>query len=99
MNRNDPPARATWTSRDGTALSAEIDLASLFRDGLIRHNLRREEIAEGVSIGSTSIIVEINDRTINVYTRTFIPTKREQTPGNRYSNFREDLIKVDSWTY
>lgn len=94
-----PPAKATWQSRDGTELSAEVDIAALFAGGLIRHKLPREDIAEGVSMGSTSIILEIDDRTINVYTYTFIPTRREQEPGNPYSSFREDLIKVDSRTY
>jgi hypothetical protein len=59
----------------------------------------REDIPEGVSIGSTHILLEIDDRTINVLTRTMIPTREPQIPGNRFSTFRDDLIKVDSKRY
>jgi hypothetical protein len=97
--RTAPPAKVVWQSRDGTELSAEVDLAALFRDGLVRHRVAREDIPEGVSIGSTHILLEIDDRTINVLTRTMIPTREPQIPGNRFSTFRDDLIKVDSKRY
>ncbi|MDM0052216.1 hypothetical protein [Variovorax sp. J22R115] len=46
-----------------------------------------------------AIILEVNDRTINVYMRAHISTKELQVPGNRYSDFRNDLIKAFSQTY
>lgn len=94
-----PPAKITWRSKDGTPLYAEVDMAEIFRDQLIRHNLRREEIANTTNMFSTDIILEVNDRTINVYMRAHISTKELQEPGNPYSNFRDDLIKVYSRTY
>lgn len=96
-----PPAKVTWRSKDGTPLEAEVDIGEIFKDGLIRHNLRREEISErGIGPGALpSIILEVNDRTINVYMRAHISTRELQTPGNRYSDFRADLIKVFSRSY
>ena len=93
------PAELRWHSKDGGEHTARIDLAEIFKDGLIRHTVVREDIADDVSMGFTHVLIEIDDRTVNVYTRTMIPTKREQIPGNRYSFFRDDLIKVSSQTY
>lgn len=98
--RNFPaPARVTWRSKDGTPLAAEIDIGELFKDRLVRHNVPREDIPEGISLGSTDILLEVNDRTINVYTRTFVPTKSLRTPGNPNSNYRYDLFRVFSQIY
>jgi hypothetical protein len=96
-----PPAKVTWRARDGTPLEADVDIGWIFKDQLIRHNLKRDEIAEeGIGPGAIpEIILEVNDRTINVYMRAHISTKALQKPGNRYSDFRNDLIKVYSHTY
>jgi hypothetical protein len=95
------PAKVTWRSRDGTSHEAEVDIGEIFRDQLIRHNLDREEVsAKGIGPGAIpDIILEVNDRTINVYMRAHISTSTLQEPGNRYSDFRNDLIKVYSRTY
>ena len=97
--RTVPPAQVRWRSKDGSELQAEVDIAEIFRDGLIRHNVKREDIPEEIGIGNTHIILEIDDRTINVYTRTHIPLRHLRIPGNRYSDFANDLIKVYSHTY
>lgn len=97
--RTTPPAEIVWRCKDGAELRAEVDIAAIFADGAIRHQVPRDEIPEGVSMGATHVLVEVNDRTVNVYTRTMIPTKREQIPGNKFSAFRDDLIKVYSRTY
>lgn len=94
-----PPAKITWRSKDGTPLYAEVDMADIFRDQLIRHNLRREEIANTTNMFIPEIILEVNDRTVNVYMRAHISTKELQKPGNPYSNFRNDLFKVYTHTY
>lgn len=94
-----PPAQLRWRAKDGTELSAEIDLDALFADRLIRHNVPREEIPEDVSMGFTHVLIEIDDRTVSVYTRTLIPTRTEQVPGNRFSTSRNDLIQVWRRTY
>lgn len=94
-----PPAIVTWRSRDGTPHRAEIDIGEIFKDKLIRHNLARAEILESASIPHPGIILEVNDRTINVYMRARITTKALQIPGNKYSDYRDDLIRVFSRTY
>jgi hypothetical protein len=94
-----PPAVLTWHPRGGGQLQAEVDLAAIFGDGLIRHAAQREDIADGVSMGLTHIVIEIDDRTVRVYTRTMIPLKQPRIPGNRFSHFRDDLIRVYSKTY
>jgi len=97
--RTAAPARVSWRSKDGTALQAEIDIAELFKDGLVRHRVPRADIPDGVSIGATHVLLEIDDRTISVLTRTMIPTREPQIPGNRFSSFRDDLIEVSSRSY
>lgn len=96
-----PPARVTWRSKDGTPLEAEIDIGEIFRDELVRHNVKQNEMSElGPGPGLLpAIILEVNDRTINVYMRAHISTKELQKPDNRYSDFRADLIKVFSRDY
>ncbi len=84
---------------DGATLHAEIDMSKIFADRLIRHNVAREDIPEKIGIPDPEIILEVNDRVINVYMRAFIPTKELQIPGNRFSGNRDDLIKVFSETY
>ncbi|MBB3179475.1 hypothetical protein [Variovorax sp. Sphag1AA] len=94
-----PPAVVTWRSKDGTPLRAEIDMAEIFKDQLVLHNLVREEVSPNTSSITPGIILEVNDRTINVYMRAFVSTKEAQIPGNKYSFSRSDLIKAFSRTY
>ena len=97
--RTTAPAEVTWRSKAGVPLQATVDIAALFADGAIRHRVPREDIPEGVSMGSTQVLLEVDDRTLRVYTRTLIPTRHEQIPGNRFSAFRNDLIQVHHRTY
>lgn len=94
-----PPAVVTWRSKDGTPHRAEVDIGEIFKDQLIRHDVPRDDIAEGVSIHNPGIVVEVNDRTINVYMKARIPTKSLRTPGNPYSDFRNDPVLAWSRTY
>lgn len=93
------PAVVTWQSKDGSSHRAEIDIGDIFKDRLIRHNVVREDISETASIPPPDIIIEVNDRVINVYMKAWIPTRNAQIPGNKYSYSRYDLIKVFSKTY
>ncbi|WP_312316130.1 hypothetical protein [Stenotrophomonas sp.] len=97
-----PPARVVWTSKDGSAHEAEIDIGEIFSDQLVRHYVPREEVAD-VPNGQISvhpaILLEVNDRTIRVYMKAFIPTKHLQTPGNTLSAVRRDLVLVKTYTY
>ena len=95
------PVVIDWNSKDGTALHAEIDFDELFKDRLvpIPPAVKREDIPERINISEPTIVVEVVDRTVNVYTSTHIPMKEEQIPGNRYSDFNDDLVRVFTRTY
>lgn len=100
--RNFPsPAIVTWRSKDGASHEAEVDIGEIFEDELIRHNLTKDELTPATLISdhAPGIILEVNDRTINVYMRATLWTKELQIPGNRLSDQRNDLIKVYSRTY
>lgn len=98
------PAEVTWKSLDGVKHEATVDIGAIFKDELIRYSIPNDEIAEGLypgpgPAGEPSIFLEVNDRTISVFMKAFIPTKKEQIPGNKYSDFREDLILAWTKTY
>lgn len=94
-----PPAVVTWRSKDGESHRAEVDIGEIFKDRLIRHNVPREDIPEGISIGDPGIVLEVSDRTIHVYMKAFVPTKSLRTPGNPHSDYRSDPVLVWSRTY
>ena len=93
------PAVVTWRSKDGAPHRAEVDMAVIFKDELILHNVPREDVLEDTSVGDPEIILEVNDRTINVYMKAFISTKSLRTPGNPNSDYRNDLILAHTRTY
>lgn len=101
--RNFPgPAKVRWKSKDGVAHEASVDIGRIFKDELIWHNVRKDDMADfhsGPVAGSPDIYLEVNGRTINVYTAMFIPTRDEQTAGNKDSDFRKDIFLVWSRTY
>lgn len=97
------PAKLSWRSKDGVAHRAELDIAALFADEVIRHGVPREEVSpQPASRGqhsSPAILLEINDRTVNVYMRAMVFTKTPQVQGNPHSRFRFDLVRVKSLTF
>lgn len=97
-----PPLEVSWRSKDGQPHEARIDFGEIFKDEVILHNVPREEMADvpyGKYQFDPAILLEVNDRTIRVYMRAHIPTKHLQKPGNVYSDFRDDLILVRTYTY
>lgn len=98
--RNFPsPATVTWRSKDGASHQAEIDIGEIFKDKMIRHNVAREDISEASYVPTPGIILEVNDRTINVYMRAMIFLRKPRFPDRPHSDYRDDLIKVFSRTY
>ena len=96
------PAEVRWRSKDGELHEARIDIGELFSDQLIRHNVARDEMSDvpnGRFRNEPGILLEVNDRTIRVYMRVHISTKKLQSPGNRYSGFRSDLVLVRTYNY
>lgn len=98
-----PPANVAWISLDGTAHTAAVDIGEIFRDQRVRYAVAEEEIGAGRFPQGIApdplIILEVNDRTLSVFMKAAIPTKKLQIPGNRYSDFRDDVIPVWTHTY
>jgi len=94
-----------WGSLDGRRIKASINLDVLFKERLILHNVRRDEVKEGwlatksLSPVSPDILVEVNDDVVNIYMRALVATEAEQIPGNIHSHFRDDIILAWTRTY
>lgn len=88
------PVVLEWLDADRMPHRFELDLAELFADGLIRHQVPRDEIADQVSVGNPDIVIEINGRTVRVYMRAHIPLKKPRDPANRYSDFIDENVLV-----
>ncbi|MGN2245101.1 hypothetical protein ACFWZ3_00275 [Frateuria sp. GZRR35] len=99
-----PPAEVRWKSLDGISHEARVDIGAIFKDERMRYTVPNDEIAKGIfsspgPSGEPGVYLEVNDRTIRVFMRAFIPTEAEQIQGNKYSNFRDDLVLAWTHTY
>ncbi|WP_234418679.1 hypothetical protein, partial [Xanthomonas fragariae] len=95
-----PPAEVTWRSKDGQPHHALVDLNAIFKDKVVLHHVQQEQLPPVLRADiSPHIILEVNDRTINVYMKAMVQTTVQQKPGNEYSYFRNDLILAYTKTY
>ena len=94
-----PPAVAKWTSRDGTRLEADVDIGEIFKDELVLYAAPREEISDRTPSINPDIVMEINDRTVNVYMRAFLALKAPRFKDRPHSDYRRDLVLAWSRTY
>lgn len=92
------PAVVAWKSKDGASHEAVVDVAEIFRDQHILHHVSREDLpTETVATaGDPTIILEVNNRTINVYMREVIYLKDTES---RRNESRDDVILAYSRTY
>ncbi|WP_126967524.1 hypothetical protein [Xanthomonas arboricola] len=98
-----------WTAMDGLERYVEIDFETIFPGHLILHNVPKEDVDEFFLVYGYSangrhhvyILLEVNDRTINVYMRSRILTKHladpEHDPNLKIS--RGELILAWTKTY
>lgn len=99
------PVEIEWMSMDGEEHATSIDLDVLFKDRLVLHTVRRDEIKEGWLAGvpmepiSPDILVEVNDRTVGVFMRALLVTEATDQNGERVSRFRDDLVLARSVTF
>lgn len=94
------PVEIVWRSLDGTDHAAVLDLINdIFPGREVRHNVTKAEVNEDwarYDKAVPDILLEVNDRTINVYMRATVLTKLASI-SDRPDNFsREDLVSV--WT-
>jgi hypothetical protein len=94
-----PPADVHWTSLDGVEHDAKVDIGAIFKDQRVLYRVPDTEIPDRSWGDDPSILLEVNDRTVNVYMKAFIATKTEQTPGNKDSDYRADVIRAWTHTY
>lgn len=95
-----PPAIVRWRSLDGEPHEATVDIGAIFADEKVLHHVPENEIPEGWAYDlRPDIYLEVNDRTIHVFMRAHIATKHPQEPGNRYSDFRSELVRAWTHTY
>ena len=94
-----------WTSMDSQAHAASIDLEKIFNDRLILHKVDRTDVkkpwldTKSIDPVRPDLLVEVNDRTVNVFMRALVATESEQIEGNPHSHFRDDLILAWTRTY
>ena len=93
-----PPAVVTWKSKDGVSHKAEIDIAKIFSDRVIRHNVAREDLPTETiaTLDNPDIVLVVNDRTINVYMRATVYLTDTATRKREVS---DEMILAFSQTY
>lgn len=98
-----PPVEIYWTALDGVARETKIDLEDVFPDRLVLHNVPREDIRPGWEGARESrdvdILLELNDRTINIYMRGRILQKKIKDSDDPNGKWRRDLILAWTKTY
>lgn len=91
-----------WNAKDGSEHKAIVDFDKIFKDRLIWHKVPKADMADfyrGPYAGNPDIFLEVNDHTVNVFMTMLIPTRTEQTPGNKNSDYRRDLLLAWTHTY
>ena len=67
------PAEMEWRSKDGSLLKHTLDLDSIFKDRKVLHKEDPARIYKPYPIsGLPDIVIEANDRTVNVYMFTTV---------------------------
>lgn len=95
-----PPAQVDWRSADGEAHHAEVDFEQIFKDKTVIHRVPQDQLPPVLHAPvNPDIVLVVDNRTIDVYMRAMVATTVLQKPGNPYSDFRNDMIKVYSRTY
>lgn len=98
-----PPVDIRWVAMDGVERTAKIDLEKIFPERLILHNAREDEVKEGWGMQDSGrhvhILLEVNDRTINVYMRARVVLKQPRDPSIRNSDSLRDLMLAWTKTY
>jgi hypothetical protein len=92
------PAKISWRSLDGETHHADIDIACIFHDRRIVHSpeISASDVPERAYFGDPDVIIVVNDRTVSVYMKAFIPLKHTRVHGNPHSNYRDEAILA--WT-
>jgi hypothetical protein len=97
------PVEIRWTAMDGVARTTTIDLETIFPERLILHNAREDEIVGAWGLNDharhVEILLEVNDRTINLYMRGWVALKQRRDPADHMSDDLRDLMLAWTKTY
>ena len=95
-----PVIEIWWTAMDGVERSTKLNFDKIFPDRLVLHNAQEHEVKDGWGLEDRSrdvdILLEVNDRTINVYMRGLVLLKQPRDPAIRNSDRLRDLMLA--WT-
>lgn len=96
-----PPAVITWRSLDGVAHEAHVDIGAIFKDQQVLHNVPAEKLAWNATRTGMDpdIILVLDDRAISVYMKAAVVLEEPATPGNRYSDTRDEPVLAWRHTY
>ncbi|MFC6839139.1 hypothetical protein XthCFBP4691_15360 [Xanthomonas theicola] len=87
-----PPAEVSWRSSDGQPHHATVDIGAIFKDQVVLHKVPQEQLPPILTAPIfPDIILEVNDRTINVYMRAMVFTTVPQREGRPDSRFRDEV--------
>ena len=97
------PLKIKWTALDGSEHRALVDLDAIFPDRILLHNVPRDELWEewaSIHHHNPEILLEVNDRTINVYMRARLLTNQLKTPDDPdWRVSRSELVLAWTKTY
>lgn len=100
-----PTVDIDWAALDGVERNAIIELDEIFSDRQILHKVAREDVdeywaAHGIAGRGHNvyILMEVNDRTINVYLRAHVYTK-PRPPSSDKRGLVDDLMLAWTRTY
>jgi hypothetical protein len=101
-----PGVEAEWVALDGSPHRVTVDLETIFKDRLILHRVPKEEIPAdwlptcAIDPISPSLLVEVDDRTINVYMNAAVVTCDPNDPSDmKKRKTRRDLMLAWTHTY
>jgi hypothetical protein len=97
-----PPAKIKWRAKDGTPLEASIDIGLIFKEQVILHKEDPKQLTKyyDSTPSDPDIILEVNNRTINVYMLANMNVVPEGKSEQKSENIlRRSLTLAYSKTY
>ena len=102
VNNFPPPAKVKWRAKDGTPLEASIDIGLIFKEQVILHKEDPKQLTKyyDSTPSDPDIILEVNNRTINVYMLANMNVVPEGKSEQKSENIlRRSLTLAYSKTY
>lgn len=88
------PLVLEWHDSRRIPRRVELDLSTIFADGLIRHRAHPDDMRPDASVGNPDIVIAIDDAVVRLYMRAFIPLKSPRDPANPRTTFVDENVLV-----